>query len=145
MKEHSNRKAELRLQDIRADLTPIRPSRESGQKSAQTSFGPDVRPRLSGSMRRLQIKFYTSRTARRTTGAAPIYIKHVWYLGFKIWVVTSVPSEPNHNSQWERQRPEQLTVLPSNGKHPSPWGLACYCWQLVKLTVKISPTILTEE
>lgn len=56
----------------------------------------------------------TSRTNHRLIWVAPDNFKHVWWLGY----VTTF-SEQDHNSQWVA---EQLTVLPSNGKHSSPWG-----------------------
>lgn len=45
----------------------------------------------------------------------PDDITHVWYLGYKVWMIMSeLFSEPDFNNQWERL--PQLMVLPGNRK-----------------------------
>ena len=46
----------------------------------------------------------------QTHQGRPNNYKHVWCLGFKIWMIASLLSEQDHNSQWERQVCKEIEV-----------------------------------
>lgn len=133
----------LKLQGFGANLIHICPSRQLEGKSGLVLwsvplFDPDYL--VTWVVDRASLR--PSDLLEELNEAAPVISNMFDIMNFKSeWLCQFFPSGTTIAN--ERDILEQLTVLRSNRRHPSPWGL--HTTIRLKLTVTITPSVLAEE